>query len=206
MNKNSVILFSYSGHAFVVADILLKSGHGILGYLEKEAKEINPYRIKHLGFETDDAVIKLLKTNPSFIANGSNKMRKIVFEKMKHETEFINAIHPSALIGMHVEIGISTMIGANSIINPLAKIGNAVICNTGSIIEHECIVEDYVHLAPGSVLCGNVKVGEGSFIGANTVVKQGIAIGKNCIIGAGSIILKDIEDGKVVVGNGRELK
>jgi sugar O-acyltransferase (sialic acid O-acetyltransferase NeuD family) len=206
MDKNSVILFSYSGHAFVVADILLKSGNTILGYLEKEAKDFNPFRIKHLGFETDDSVLKLLKTNPAFIANGSNKLRKIVFEKMKNATEFINAIHPSANIGMHVEIGNGTMIGANCIINPLARIGNAVICNTGSIIEHECIIEDYVHLAPGSVLCGNVTVGEGSFIGANAVIKQGITIGKNCIIGAGSVILKNVEDGKVVVGNGRILK
>ncbi|MEY2830319.1 MAG: hypothetical protein RIQ33_2177, partial [Bacteroidota bacterium] len=33
----------------------------------------------------------------------------------------------------------------------------------------------------------------------------GISIGKNCIIGAGSVIIKNIEDGKVVVGSGRIL-
>ena len=200
-NNNSVILFSYSGHAFVVADILIKSGETILGYLEKEPKTQNPFKLKHLGFETDEAVKKLLKKHPAFIANGDNKMRKKVFELMNAECEFINAIHPSAIIGSHVEMGISTMVGANVVINPCTNIGNGVILNTGCLIEHECMIADFVHIAPGAVLCGNVKVGEGSFVGANAVVKQGISIGKNCVIGAGAVVIKNVEDGKTVVGN-----
>ncbi|MFM2225332.1 MAG: hypothetical protein RJA07_1534 [Bacteroidota bacterium] len=204
--QNEIILIGYSGHAFVVADILIQSGEKVMGYCEQNEKQVNPYRLKYMGMQTDAAIKSLLKKHTMFVAIGDNIVRKRIYETVQLDFEICNAIHPSSIVATHVQIGNGTMIGANCIINPLATIGNAVICNTGSIIEHECIINDYVHLAPGSVLCGNVTVGEGSFIGANAVIKQGITIGKNCIIGAGSVILKDIEDGKVVVGNNKEIE
>jgi sugar O-acyltransferase (sialic acid O-acetyltransferase NeuD family) len=201
MNNNSIILFSYSGHAYVVADILIQSGQTILGYLEKEPTTNNPFKLKHLGFETDEAVKKLLKTHPAFIANGDNKMRQRIFETMNDQCELINAIHPSAIIATHVEIGNGTMLAANVVVNAVATIGNGVILNTGCIIEHECVINDYAHIAPGAVLCGNVTIGSGTFVGANAVIKQGISIGKNCVIGAGAVILKNVPDATTVVGN-----
>ncbi|MEN9522404.1 MAG: hypothetical protein RL065_781 [Bacteroidota bacterium] len=204
--KNEITLIGYSGHAYVVADILLKAGEKVVGYCERKQKEANPFRLKYMGMQTDEEVKNAIKKHSIFIAIGDNNVRKRIYESIQNEFEICNAIHPSSLIASHVEMGNGTMIGANCIINPCVKIGNAVIINSGAIIEHECIIDDFVHIAPGSVLCGNVKVGEGSFVGANSVIKQGITIGKNCIIGAGSVILKDIEDGKVVVGNGRILK
>jgi sugar O-acyltransferase (sialic acid O-acetyltransferase NeuD family) len=203
--KNEIVLIGYSGHAYVVADILIKSEAQIIGYCEREEKNNNPFRLKYIGMQTDEHVKNELKKYQLFVAIGDNTVRKRIYENIISDYEFCNAIHPSAIIATHVEIGNATMIGANCIINSCSKIGNGVICNTASIIEHECIIEDFVHLAPNAVLCGNVKVGEGSFIGANAVIKQGITIGKNCIIGAGSVILKNVEDGKTVVGNGKEI-
>jgi acetyltransferase-like isoleucine patch superfamily enzyme len=83
----------------------------------------------------------------------------------------------------------------------LAKIGNGVICNTSSVVEHECFLGNFSHLAPGAILCGNVQVGENSFIGAGSVVRPGIRIGRNVIIGAGSVVVKDIPDFGKVAGN-----
>lgn len=63
-----------------------------------------------------------------------------------------------------------------------------------------------VHIAPGVVLAGTVEVDNFSFIGANSVVKQGVKIGEKVIVGAGSVILRDIPDGKIIIGNpGKEL-
>ena len=92
------------------------------------------------------------------------------------------------------------MIAAHVVINPLAEVGTGVICNTGCIIEHECIVGDFAHIGPGAVLCGNVKIGAGTFVGANAVIKQGITIGKNAMIGAGAIVVKDVADNITVMG------
>jgi acetyltransferase-like isoleucine patch superfamily enzyme len=80
-----------------------------------------------------------------------------------------------------------------------------VICNTGCIIEHECIIGDFVHIAPGAVLCGNVSIGNGTFVGANSVIRQGISIGKNVTIGAGTVVTKDVPDQCRVAGNPQRL-
>ena len=89
----------------------------------------------------------------------------------------------------------------SAVINACATIGDAVICNTACIIEHECRIANFVHIAPGAVLAGNVKIGEGTFVGANAVIKQGITIGKNVTIGAGAVVTKNIGDGLTYYGN-----
>ena len=199
--KNQIILIGYSGHAFVAADIFLQSGQTLLGYCEKEEKTLNPFGIQFLGMQTSEPAIQQLKKNIFFVAIGDNQLRKKIAQSLINDFEICNAIHPSAIIATHVEIGNGTMLAANVVINSVANIGNGVILNTGCIIEHECVIGDYAHIAPGAVLCGNVTIGEGTFVGANAVIKQGITIGKNCTIGAGAVILKNIADGKTVVGN-----
>src|SRR5690606_39391805 len=95
-----------------------------------------------------------------------------------------------------VKIGHGNVIGANVIVNALSTIGDYCIITNGGIIEHECKLEDAVHIAPGAVLAGNVRVGSNTFVGANSVVKQGVSIGKNVIIGAGSTVIRDIPDNR----------
>jgi acetyltransferase EpsM len=63
------------------------------------------------------------------------------------------------------------------------------------------LIGDYVHIAPGAILCGNVEVGEGSFIGAGSTIMQGIKIGKWAVIGAGSVVVRDIPDHVTALGS-----
>ena len=164
-DANQIILIGYAGHAYVVADIFIQSGNSILGYCEKEEKKMNPFHLKFLGLQTDSSAKKWMKLHSSFIAIGDNEIRKKIHLSICNDFEIAQALHPSALIATHVEIGNGTMVAAGSIINSCTTIGNGVIINTGSIIEHECNIADFVHVAPGAVLCGNVKVGGSSFIG-----------------------------------------
>jgi acetyltransferase EpsM len=86
-------------------------------------------------------------------------------------------------------------------------IGKHCIINTNSSVDHDCIIEDFVHLSPNVALAGAVLVGEGTHIGIGACIIQGIKIGKWCTIGAGSVIIRDIPDGSTVVGNpGRIIK
>jgi acetyltransferase EpsM len=88
-----------------------------------------------------------------------------------------------------------------AVIQSSSQIGKHVIVNSSSLIDHDCVVGDYAHVAPKTALCGLVSVGEGTLIGVGTVVIPGIKIGKWCVIGAGSVVVKDIPDYAVAVGN-----
>jgi len=197
-----MILIGYSGHAFVVYGILKAAGKDVTGYCDVAEKELNPFNLSYYGTETSEKGLEALKQNDFFIAIGDNLTRNKIFDKLEQKKLLPeNAIHPSVIMDGSVKVAAhGVMIAANVTINPLAQIGKGAICNTGCIIEHECIVGDFTHIGPGAVLCGNVKIGDGTFVGANAVIKQGIIIGKNVMIGAGAVVVKDVPDNTKVVG------
>lgn len=198
--KKPVAIVGYSGHAYVIIDILLSAGRLVTAYCDQEEKTFNPYHLDYLGKESD--VIHKLKKFDFFACVGHNGIReKIHTQLSQYLGNPINAIHPSAIISASVKMGDGVMIAANATLNPLVEIGQGVICNTSSSIDHECIIGDFTHIAPGVVLCGNVFVGKNTFVGANSVVRQGIRIGNNVTIGAGTVVVKDIPDNATVIGN-----
>ena len=93
-----------------------------------------------------------------------------------------------------------------AIVNAQAKIGKHCILNTNSSVDHECVIGDFVHIAPGAVLAGNVEVGEGSLIGMGAVVLPHVKIGSWCKIGAGAVVIEDVPDGKTVIGVPAKIK
>lgn len=203
-----IILIGYAGHAFVAADIFLRNGVELLGYCDHEEKELNPYNLPYLGSEDSEGARALLDEHYWFVSIGDNRIRSRVYEKLETHTRGFgtNAIHPTAVIASSVEMEEGVMVAAGAVLNPLARIGFGVICNTGCIIEHECIIGDFAHIAPGAVLAGNVTVGDGAFVGANAVVKQGVQIGRDAVVGAGAVVLRDVPAGQTVVGNPARIK
>lgn len=198
--KKPVAVVGYSGHSYVIIDILLNAGRMVTAYCDSEQKSKNPYHLNYLGKESE--VISSLQSFDYFIGVGHNGIRrKIQTQLEEYLGKPINAIHPGAIISASVEMNHGIMISANATINPLVTLGQGVICNTSCSIDHECIIEEFVHIAPGAVLCGNVKIGAGTFVGANAVIKQGVTIGKNVTIGAGTVIIRDIPDNMTVIGN-----
>jgi acetyltransferase EpsM len=194
MATTKVLLQGGGGHAKVVLDLLL--GEGIVVPALVDAKFTGDMfgvpRMKEYDptFERDAFVI---------VAIGDNAIRKRVAESTKHT--FTNAIHRSAIISSSVTLGLGNMILHGAIVQAQSTIGNHVIINTGAQVDHDCVVEDYAHIAPRVVLCGNVSVGEGTLIGAGATVIPGKKIGKWATIGAGAVVVKDIPDFAVAVGH-----
>lgn len=199
--KKPVAIVGYSGHAYVIIDIFLTAGRLVTAYCDQEQKQSNPYHLNYLGRESE--VIHKLKKYDYFACVGHNGIREKIHNQLSDllGIDPVNAIHPSAVISGSVRMGNGVMIAANATLNPMVEIGDGVICNTSTSIDHECIIDDFCHIAPGAVLCGNVKVGRNTFIGANSVIRQGIVIGNNVTIGAGTVVVKDIPDGSTVIGN-----
>lgn len=198
-----MIIIGYSGHAFVCCGVLHAAGNPVTAYCDVDEKSKNPFGLHFLGSEMTGEGLQAVMEQPFFVGVGDNHIRKKVFNHFAVLGRYAeNAIHPSAIIDSSAKVANSgVLIAAGVVINPLARVGNATICNTGCIIEHECNVADFAHIGPGAVLCGNVTVGELSFIGAGAVIKQGVEIGKNVIVGAGAVVINNIDDNCVVVGN-----
>lgn len=201
-----IVLFGYSGHAFVVAEALQKMGYQLAGYLEKQEQKFNPYGINYFGFEQNSTLMNTLKNYAFFPSIGNNMIRRKIFMAFSVQGfEFITAIHPNSNLSSLIKIGSGTLICQGANINPLVEIGCGAIINTGAIVEHECKIGNFSHIAPGAVLAGNVVVGENTFIGANSVVKHGVKIGNNIVVGAGAVVLHDLLDNQTYIGNPAKL-
>jgi UDP-perosamine 4-acetyltransferase len=88
-----------------------------------------------------------------------------------------------------------------AIINTGARLGVGVIANTHSTIEHDAILEDWVHVAPGATISGGVRVGQFSMIGAGATVIEGRAIGAGIMVGAGATVVHDLSEPGVYFGS-----
>lgn len=73
--------------------------------------------------------------------------------------------------------------------------------NTNASIDHDCHINDFVHISPNATVSGGVTVDEGTHIGAGATIIPSIKIGKWAKIGAGSIIIRDVPNYATVVGN-----
>ena len=148
----------------------------------------------------DDA-LKYKDEADFFVAIGNNATRETVQTKLEYEGASIaTLIHPNAVIGYKVSVGIGTVIMAGTVINSASTIGKGCIINTNSSVDHDCILEDYVHVSPGVSLAGTVKVGKGSWIGIGGVISNNINICSGCMLGAGAVVIKDITEPGTYVG------
>jgi len=71
---------------------------------------------------------------------------------------------------------------AEAVVNAGARLGVAVIVNSGAIVEHDCIIGDHAHIATGARLASTVDVGALAHIGAGATIRQTITIGATAAI------------------------
>lgn len=167
-----IILIGYGGHAKSIADCIeRKKEYEIVGYTDVEKRDS---RYRYLG--TDDVLeeyygkgITCAVVGIGYLGRGND--RESLYSKLKKIGYELPVIaDTSAIISETARIGEGTFVGKGAIINADAVIGKMAIINTMSLVEHECEVGDYSHVAVAAVLCGGVKVGKRAFIGANATV------------------------------------
>ncbi|KAB8133676.1 acetyltransferase, partial [Gracilibacillus oryzae] len=148
-----------------------------------------------------DDIFMYIKEYDIFVGIGNNATRQKIHEMLETLGASIPVlIHPNAVIGNQVEIGNGTAVMAGTVVNCCTKLGKSCIVNTGSTIDHDNCIDDFVHISPGVHLAGTVKIGKGSWLGIGCVVSNNITIINKCKIGAGSVVIKDIAEPGVYVG------
>lgn len=113
----------------------------------------------------------------------------------------INIIHRSGFMATTATCNDGCQVLAKAAVCTNVRLGRAVIVNTASSVDHDCVIGDGVHIAPGAHLAGEVVVGACAFIGIGAVILPRIHIGAGAIVGAGAVVTKDVPPGMTVVGN-----
>jgi sugar O-acyltransferase (sialic acid O-acetyltransferase NeuD family) len=202
-----IVLFGGGNQVHYTLDIVEKQGlYKVVGIIDS-VHDIGSERFgyKVIGRQEDiKSLIEEYGIEGGIITIGDNWIRYYVSQQIKNlvkDFEFVNAIHPSVIIGKNVKIGTGVVAMAGVIINPMAKIGNHTFFATGSQIEHDCTIEDFASVSAGSILGGYVHIKKYSAITLNVTILDRVTIGENSIIGMGSVVTKNVPDNETWIGS-----
>ncbi|MDI6530281.1 acetyltransferase [Bacillus mycoides] len=198
--KEKLLIIGASGHGKVIADIALKMNKWqSISFLDD-----NETLKSSMGIEIIDksaSISKYIDDYDFFVGIGNNVIREKIQRQLEIEGASIPVlIHPSAIIGEQVYLEAGTVVMAGAVINCCTKIGKGCIINTTSTVDHDNIIEDYVHISPGAHLAGTVNIGRGTWLGIGSIISNNINVTGGCRIGAGTIVVKDITELGTYVG------
>jgi sugar O-acyltransferase (sialic acid O-acetyltransferase NeuD family) len=203
----NIILIGAGSHARYCVDIIEKENkYKIIGFTDPYkpiGEKVCDYPV--LGRQED--IIELSEKyniQGGVITIGDNWIRKLVYDIIIGQMPdfmFVNAIHPSTIIGRNVFFGVGIVIMAGCIINPGSHVGNFCFFATGAQLEHDGYMDDYSSLSAGSITGGNVRIGKFTAITLGVTILDRIKIGDHSVIGSGSLVLKDVPDNVVAYGS-----
>jgi sugar O-acyltransferase (sialic acid O-acetyltransferase NeuD family) len=109
-------------------------------------------------------------------------------------------VHPRATLGSLVRLGPGSVVCAGVQVSTNVRVGAHVHLNPGSVIGHDCVLEDFVSVNPGAVVSGECRIAARALIGAGAVVLQRLSVGAASTVGAAACVTRSVEPGVVVVG------
>lgn len=203
----SIILIGGGNQAHYTIDIIEKEAkYHIVGIIDS-IHEIGSDRFGYKILGRQENLVEIINKHNidgGIISIGDNWSRYYVSQQILTlipNFKFVNAIHPSIVIGNNVKFGIGIVAMAGCIFNPKATIGDFTFFATGAQVEHDCEICDYASISAGSILGGFVKIGKYAAVTLGVTVVDRIEIGENSVIGAGSLVIKTIPDNVLAYGN-----
>lgn len=191
-----IVVVGAGGHAKVVIATLRAAGGDVVSALDDDqhrwGQQILGVPIK--GPITADTV----GSGPAILAIGDNRARHALARNLR--AQWVTACHPSATVHPTASIGEGTVVFAGVIIQPEANIGAHSILNTAASVDHDCILGDFVHIGPGTRLCGGVTVDDGVLLGVGSKIAPNVTIGPWSTAGAGAVCVVDVPGDTTVVG------
>lgn len=204
---DAYVCWGGSGHALVLRDILAEQNAEIVAYIDKCSTTLSdaqqPVFSSISEFEDWLGTPAGRRTRLGMIAIGRQGPDRL---EALARLQGLGIVVP-ALISSRACVSTQATVGAGSQILPMAvvasgaRLGKVCIVNHRAVVDHECLLGDSVHVAPGATLCGCVNVEDHVFIGAGAVILPRIRLGSGSMIGAGAVVTCDVAPGAVVKGN-----
>ena len=201
MTLQRLAIIGASGHGKVVADVAIQSGWKEIFFFDDAWPLLKFNGIWPVHGDSRSLFAAIEDFDGIAIAIGNNSIRLEKFYEIENvANKMVVLRHPAAYIANNVFIGKGSVVFAGAIIQPETSIGVSCIVNTAATIDHDCLLKDGVHVAPGAHVAGGVSVGNCSWIGIGSTVNQNLSIGARVIVGAGAAVTNDIPDNTTVVG------
>lgn len=199
-NPLPLVLIGGGGHASVLADILLGQGREILAVIcpDDVSSRAVLAGIPHL---IQDEDITRFSPDSVRLVNGIGMMPRSTFRQRLNEKflaqgyVFETVIASDAKVSSFAEVKSGAQIFPGARVQTGAVVGEHTIVNSEALIEHDCRIGAYNHIAPHATLCGEVVTGKDVYIGGSATVFQGLLLGAHSTVGAGAILTESLSMG-----------
>ncbi|CAN5828789.1 acetyltransferase [soil metagenome] len=202
-----IVFWGAAGHAKVLREFVDGNGYELIAAFDNNPEAIPPFTdvplyIGREGFEQWREERREEMVAALIAIGGARGRDRHEIQRMlaSRGLEPVTVVHPTAFVAADAVLGAGSQVLAHATVGVEVRMGEACILNTASSVDHECVLGDGVHIAPGATLTGCVTVGDYSLVGPGAVVLPRIRIGLGAVVGAGSVVTRDIPDGKVAFG------
>lgn len=146
---------------------------------------------------------------PVVAAIGAPGLRRDIVQEWQGSS-YATIVAKSAKIDDSAVIGSGSIVVQDVVMTTGVEIGEHVIVNVASSIQHDSTVGDYSTICPGVHIGGHVTIGKGVFLGIGAIVANDVTISDGVVVGAGAIIpphtMLDVENGVYVGAPARLVK
>jgi UDP-perosamine 4-acetyltransferase len=197
----TLIMIGAGGHARVLIELCQALGSfELLGVVAQSG----PPRLMGLPLLGDESHLEALRrqgVQAACVAVGDNAARARIGARLQALGFALPAlVHPAAFVAPSAVVSPGAVVMARAVLGTQARAERLTILNTGAIADHDVVLGEASHVAPGAVLAGHASLGAGALLGAGAAVRPGIVVGAGAVIGAGSAVVADIAPGATMAG------
>lgn len=204
-DHKKLVIWGGTGHARVLADAV--SGRASIGAVFDRREVDDPIA----GVETRvgwDGFAEWRREHPEsdwFFAiaiGGHGGADRLEIDERLREAGLtpLTIRHPFSYVAQGATCGAGSQVLAGAVIGANARLGRQTVINTKASVDHDCVVGDGVHIAPGATVCGEVVIGDSAFVATGATILPRLKIGSNAVVGAGAVVTRDVADDTRVLG------
>ena len=106
-----------------------------------------------------------------------------------------------AFVWRNACIGQNCFVFENNVIQYHVQLGDNVVLWSGNHVGHRTVIRENCFVTSHAVISGYCDIGANSFVGVNACLADHVRVGSDCVVGMGSVVVRDLEPGRVYVGN-----
>ena len=158
MEQKNLILVGGGGHCKSVIEVAESAGYTILG-IDDRPEELGKLVLDYKVIGVDDDIPQYVEKAEFVIIVGFIKnpaLRIKLYNKVKEAGgKLATIVASTAHVSKYATLGEGTVVMHQAFVNAGAQIGNNVILNTFTNIEHDAVVGDQCHISTGTMVNGD---------------------------------------------------
>lgn len=163
-----LIIIGAGGYGRTVADLAQQSGrYGQIAFLDDQSWAPEVLGVCGAFAEFADGSTEMY---PAF---GNNELRLAWLDKLERAgIPVMTLAHPTAYVSPTAKVGAGTVVLPHAVVNTACAVNRGCIINCGAIVDHNCWLEEGVHVCLGAVVKAENRIPRCMKIEAGTVVEN----------------------------------